>query len=381
MSDQETLTDPFDAWASYMRDQGELNEKSVEKYRPMWTTWRWWLAGSKLEWDTATANDLQRFITGPTPRTGKRHPISPSKMSTFTANRYWRILRGVYATALKDGRVPSNPALDIEEGNRPKLTNADRISHVLEPVVFSKLHDPATLEAVIKIKGDGDWWHNRDRAMLAVLVNTGMTTSELVALRGVDIRRADGLPMELHQGEILASGTPQMLIDVMETPTTVGRVMEISPSMAPLLKEWWLKRRTLLTERAARTCSLDERSGFMQKHSALGPLFFARRDRSAVTEFPPMDSTSVYYTVSKALASLRSSLGSELNTNGPRVANGAAIIRNSVINHWLKTLSIEQTVALAGLQSAESLRLRSQKPEALRLPPPSVRTSKRRLSS
>lgn len=41
----------------------------------------------------------------------------------------------------------------------------------------------------------------------------------------------------------------------------------------------------------------------------------------------------------------------------PYVAKGAAVIRNSVIAHWLQTLGVMETLRLAGLKNVASLRL------------------------
>lgn len=351
---------PFKDWAEGMVAQGELNEKSVEKYRPLWEAWRWWLSSAGQEWPTATASTIEKFLQGPAPeKGGRRRALNPSRMASYTRQRYWRLLRGVYATAVTAGQLQSNPALDVPEECRPTISSRDRESQILEPMVFRHLKDPGNLVSLIKVQSEADWWHVRDRAMLAVLVDTGITTSELIALRGMDLCRADRQAMTLHQSELLNLKPPPLVIDIMQTKESIDRQLQISPPMAPLLIEWLRLRASLLLERSARTTRLSERSAYMQAHASQAPLFVARRARSAASELPPMEATSVYHTVSVTLKALRESLAEVLPAHdAPYVAKGPAVIRNSVIRHWLDTLGPSETVARAGLKNIESLRLK-----------------------
>ena len=43
----------------------------------------------------------------------------------------------------------------------------------------------------------------------------------------------------------------------------------------------------------------------------------------------------------------------------PYVAKGPAVIRNSVLKHWLDTVGEDETVKRAGLKCVESLRLQA----------------------
>jgi hypothetical protein len=72
---------------------------------------------------------------------------------------------------------------------------------------------------------------------------------------------------------------------------------------------------------------------------------------------------TVHYCIRTALQRVRSYTGHTLE-DGLQVAKGSAIIRNTVIRNWLDQRGIEQTVRLAGLRNADSLRLSVARPPA-----------------
>lgn len=354
--------DPYKIWTDSMGE--ELNATSIKAYRTMWDAWCWWLGENRQTWHTASAATIQRFLEGPAPeRAGRRKALSATHMSSYTRQRYWRILRGVYHSAVASGKLTSNPTLDVPEEQRPSISEVDRQSQVLEPAVFQRLRKAKTLVTIIKVKNENDWWHVRDRAMLAVLVDTGITTAELIALRGVDLRRADNKPLSLEQVEHPDENSEPLLIEVMLSDQLVGRQLEISPPMAQLVLTWVCARAALFAKRSGRPPGGD---AGQHQPDWLEPLFVARRTSApkpsaAPPALPPMDPTSVYYAVSQALKRLRKSAGStQPAAGGPHVAQGPAVIRNSVIRLWLDTLEVSEVVARAGLRRMESLRLKAE---------------------
>lgn len=350
----------FESWAQTQMRLGELSDASVAKYRPLWSAWVGWTLLQGLRWNSVSQEDIGRFLQGPAPgQRRRRRAINEQKMSSYTRQRYWRLLCGVYAEASRRGWVDSNLALDLPDEERPKVTDRDRQSQILEPAVFERLRTPAGLLNAIKTQSEQDWWHVRDRAIMAVLVETGITVSELIALRGMDVR--DPLTfqsMDPVQPSLLPPTKIGGWIDVMATSSTIGRSIPMRNNMTAVLQDWIRVRGLLLEERAARLTRLSERSAFLQEHAGRGPLFVTRRARSGSGVFPPMDQTAVYHTVKSCLLAIRSDLQEVLGADGPYVAKGPAVIRNSVIRHWLDAVGVEEAVRLAGLKNADSLRLR-----------------------
>ncbi|MFC6282102.1 MULTISPECIES: hypothetical protein [Polaromonas] len=351
----------FNLWAKGENARGDLSEASIGKYKPLWMAWLSWCLLREIAWDAIQLTDIQTFLQGAAPGQGvtRRHAINPNRMSSYTRQRYWRLLRGVYAVALKGKLVDQNPALGMDEKDKPTISESDRISQVLEPFVFSILVQPSTIEAIFPKKTEANWWYARDRAILAVLVETGITVTELIALRGMDLVEATqgrAVATSNVQQSILATPGPELLLDVMETSSHVGRTLPIRPHLAPLVRAWLAWRQRLLVERSAATGPLRQRDQFMATHGQNGPLFVARRARSGTEVFPLMDSTSVYHTVSQALLRLRDMKQLESVTY---VAKGPGVVRNTVIRHWITEYGPTEAAAMAGLKSVYSLRLKA----------------------
>lgn len=358
--------DPFDSWATGLMVKDDLSQKSAEKYRALWKAWRGWLLLRSHAWHAVTGLLIEEFLQGAAPgQGGRRKAINSEHMSSYTRQRYWRLLRGVYATAVRDGSLRTSPVLDVPEALRPMISNRDRQSQVLEPSLFKCLRDPQSVRSIIQVKTSADWWHLRDRAILALLVDTGMTTSELIALRGMDLKRTDWQPVIPQPAERAGQKPARLLLDVMAGPDSVGRTLMVSEAITTIMIEWLSQRQTLLLERAVRSTPPEQQAEFLTTHGSRGPLFVARRARAADSVLPAMEAVTVYYTVSQALKKFRqkfqqnavaSSAG--LDVNEPYVAKGPAVIRNSVIRQWLDTVGPEETVRLAGLKNVESLRLK-----------------------
>ena len=361
---------PFDAWALRQHAAGEISHASIAKYRPLWMAWVAWCAKESIQWSEAQSTHILHFLQGPAPGIGasRRQAIHPQRMSSYTRQRYWRLLRGIYANATHDNalQLPHNPALDLDERDRPSIARADRTSQILEPFVFEALRNPRTIEKLFAQKTEANWWFARDRAIMALLVETGLTVSELIHLKGRDILEASaGRPMAqaITQPSLLASGSdstaPALWVDVMDNRHTIGRTLPISHAHAPLLRQWLAWRSRLLIERSAQTAALSHRDAFMAQHERDGPLLMARRSRAGGAIFPEMDATSIYRSVSNAMDRLR------VIGNYPAatyIAKGPAVVRNSVIRRWIDTQGSDTAAQWAGLSSAQSLRLHLPQP-------------------
>ena len=353
----------FDAWADHQIKLGELSVESAADYKYLWMAYVGWCVAQDSAWCEVQSADILRFLAGPSPGTGtgRRRALNPHRMSHYTRQRYWRLLFGVYTHAHKTQRIAHNPAMDVDQDERPSIGASDRQSQVLEPFVFDKLAQPAVIKRLFTAKSPDNWWHARDCAILAVLVDTGITVSELITLRGMDlVSSAQGRgPLKASPQQDLFSQAlePACVMDIMETTTNVGRTLAIHSDYAPLVRDWLEWRQRLLNERSAAAAALSQRAGFMAMHGAQGPLFFARRARTGGDLFPAMAPGSVYHCVSQALTTLR-----ELENLAPApdsyVASGAAVIRNTVIRRWIDEHGVPEAVNRAGLKDVYSLRLR-----------------------
>lgn len=357
-----TAPDPFELWQQSVLNLQEMTLVSAKKYRPLWNAWCQWLLDRNSHWSQANAAVIELFLQGPAPGTGvaRRRAINPERMSSYTKQRYWRLLRGVYANATRHGLVTSNPALDLQEAKRPSIQGSDRQSQVLEPPVFERLCQPRTLTTVFNVKTEDDWWHVRDRAILAVLVSTGITSGELLALRGQDVALASSKTKRVRPLLLLTGDTSQLVVDVIQTDDTVERSLPVLMTLQPLVQAWIDRRRALLLERCTRIVGVQNQDKFLQEHDLEGPFFVARRARQGGAIFPAMEPVSLYYTVSQGFKALHYLMGhatSETDSAAPYVAKGPAVIRNSVIRYWIDALGVDMAVQLAGLKNVQSLRL------------------------
>lgn len=351
----------FHVWANVQKALGELSDTSIRKYKPLWMAWLSWCLQRGIPWDAIQSQDIQTFLQGSAPGQGvsRRRAINPDRMSSYTRNRYYRLLKGVYTTANKTDLIKHNPALAMDEKDRPTISENDRTSQVLEPFLFRELVKPERIEEIFPEKTKANWWHARDRAILAVLVETGITVTELIALRGMDLVEATqgrGVATPNVQKSIFATPNAELLLDVMDSSSKVGRTLSIGPQLAPLVRAWLAWRKRLLVERSAVTEPLNRRDHFMATHGLNGPLFVTRRARSGTEIFPRMDSASIYHTVSQALQRLRQMQQLE---SIAYVAKGPAVVRNSVIRRWIDAYGPEEAAAMAGLKSILSLRLKA----------------------
>ena len=122
----------FDAWAHRMRASGELGTVTVATYRTIWGVWLDWLGTRQRDWLSADADLVLVFLNGPSPSLHHhRAAIRSDRLANFTQQRYWRVLRAVYAQAVESGWLAANPVLDVEEAKRPVVLQRSRLPQLL----------------------------------------------------------------------------------------------------------------------------------------------------------------------------------------------------------------------------------------------------------
>lgn len=344
----------FDAWTGQQQADDDFNAQTVEVYRSIWGVWLAWLAERGLKWTEVGPLQVRGFLDGPAPAARGRGAIDEDKMANFTRQRYWRVLRGAYAQACRDGHVDRNPALEVAEHHRPHIERRSRQSQILPIGVLATLRDPAALEQLLPQQTPSQWWVLRDRAAMTLLAHAGLTTAELIALRGRDLRQGtaaltpDPSPAALPGTE---TTRPDVQVDVSGEGADVQRNVPLRPAALPHIRTWLAAREKLLRERHASI------PGALRL--ADSPLFVSRQ-RGAHGLLPAMEPSTVYVMVKRCLAAAyEADALAGITRDGARIAQGAAIIRNSVLRDWIDTPGVgaDEAARRAGLKSASSLRL------------------------
>lgn len=376
----------FDVWAHRMRASGELGTVTVATYRTIWSVWLDWLGTRHRDWLNADADLVLAFLNGPSPSLHHhRAAIRTDRLANFTQQRYWRVLRAVYAQAVESGWLAANPVLDVEEGRRPVVLQRSRLPQLLPPAVLAGLQDPQVVTACYPPKRGNAWCALRDRAAMLVLAHCGITTRELMGLRGDDVRMAAGQLWPLVEAQVQASDARgaathqppappagEVWLEVTRDLETVGRRLVLNEAVLACLWPWLLERQRVLAQRLAHRLGAGVATPAQWRRTCLEePLFMSRQRSDAqiaadsaaeatrVSLLPPMEASNVYCLVKKGLEGL---LGrTDLPVQDPRklgisMATGAAIIRNTVLKHWLDTLGLSATLELGGLRSPEYLR-------------------------
>lgn len=356
MSTTPVFDEPFQKWHAHVTQTGELSEASITHYFTFWNTWRKWLAARERPWNLVTPEEILEFLDGGAPGPdARRKSHHPGRMTNFTKQRYWRVLLSVYGHASRTKAVASNPLLDIPEADRPSIARTDRQSQILAPQEFALLRQASVIEKLIPVDSEEAWWHTRDRAMVAVVVATGLTSAELSALQGKDMQYKPALQQSLvDQPEVLPC------IDIRLGDDSVHKSLDVPLSLWPLIAQWMQLRSQLIRRMAAVSCTLQQRQKFVDTHELQAHVFFARRGKAPSKDFAAMQTPAIYHTFSttiKALRKLAHLDGSKNVLMGPRVAMGPAVVRNSVIRHWIDEEGPYIAAQKAGLQDIHSLGL------------------------
>ena len=380
----------FGRWAARMAASGEFSASTVETYSAIWNAWLNWLAARGLGWLDVDALTIQAYLEGPSPGLAHHRPaLRADRMANYTQQRYWRVLRAVYAEAVRSGLLVSSPVLDVPESDRPVIALSSRQSQVLPPGVLPLLRDPGVIEGCISFVREAEWWVVRDRAAVLVLSHLGITTRELMALRGGDVvyqlvQSADLVTdARLSGSGALPSPAPliaQLMpfsMSVARDDEVIPRELELNDAVRRVLQPWLALRRVVIFARLKRRLMGVAVSDEQLDAVCLSEPLFMSRQRSAeqidadraggtvlsvdkVGLLPPMEASNVYLMVKRALDAvygLPVLAGQHPKLRGLNQASGAAIIRNTVLLDWVQTLGEEAAALLAGLRSVDSLRV------------------------
>ena len=323
---------------------------TAKVYRTIWKGWISWLASEELHWNEAASAQVRKFLSGPTPggEGAGRNPIDKRKMANYTQQRYWRVLRGVYALAFPSD--PSRNMSDLEEKDRPKVQARSRTSQVLPPGVLQALQDPQQLASLVPRESSTHWWVARDRAAMALLAHCALTTSELIALQANDLLVNNNSLLRPGYDAQRSIASVQDMGPRVNISDGMPRVVPLPPAALVSLMPWLEERSQLLNDRLGLAVDSPE--------AAAMSLFLSRQKDNG--KLASMEPTSIWQMVSRCLrAALQGPRIQAAVDPNVRVAKGAAIVRNSVLQRWLwiDKRSPVDVARLAGLKSIESLRL------------------------
>lgn len=307
-----TAEEIFESWLNGRSNASRdaLSEAAAAPYRYVWLSWCRWLDehavgdpvhGAGKRYLEARPEDVHRFLAhGPTPSSKRVSRTTP--ISEVTRRRYWGILNAVYKHAKDLETIPSNPADDVGEHDRPPPEKS-------EGLVLTRLH----FEAVYKVLPTGPSpWDLRDRAVLLLLLEAALTPGEVTGLKLDNIGESRDHPGHLEL-EITGTRRPQ------------NRDITLSKLATAALAQW-------LEARKSTGSQLDD-------------VFITQRQE-------PMAGRVLFHLVAKAITA-----SAELSGMPVPGHVGAQVLRNTCIVQWLNSGMEEgQVVMLAGFKDAKSFR-------------------------
>ena len=371
----------FELWSEQMLLSREFDAETVRTYASIWNAWLSWLAQRSMNWMEVGAPAIQGFLDGPSPGLKHHRPaLSVDRMANYTRQRYWRVMRAVYAEAVRSGLLETNPVLGVPEAARPVIHWDSRQSQVLPPGLLDLLRDPVVIEGCIPKEREAQWWVVRDRAAMLVLARLGLATRELIALRG-----RDALPSSQSSKSSVGSPCPAssdldlgpVALAVPKDGELLSRTLDLNDAVACALQSWLVVRREVLGFRLSRRVGANAMSNdLLDEVCRSEPLFLSRQRSSAqiaadssdgtlasVEELgllPAMEASNVYSMVKRCLDAvyrMPALAGQHPKLRGLNQATGAAIIRNTVLVDWVQNLGEDAAALLGGLRSVSSLRV------------------------
>ncbi len=348
----------FESWVAQEEIAGSFADPgTASTYRTIWQAWLRWLPGG-VSWLDATQEHVVDFLDGPAPGTGrKRRPKKRDAMANATRYRYWRVLRAVYFHAHKEKKLPGdNPALlgAEEPGQEPDT----RAAQVLPPRVLGLLRDPESLARLLPSKTEQPpWWVLRDRAAIGLLAHCGPTTAELVELVGGDLFEG-AAPMAGCVTQPLPTAQEELRLQVKGSRGKQdARALKVSATLVELLRAWLRRREDILQDDTNRLLLAGVEPADIPRMINY-PLFMSRQRAKPNQPLPAMEAQTLYLVARRCLsAAYKHPDVQGLVARDAYVAQGAAIVRNTVIADWLQTCGEDEAVKRAGLKSARSLRV------------------------
>ncbi len=178
----------FESW---LKERGQdstnpLSELAAKPYRYVWGSWLDWLQSQEITWSDVGPTEVMRFLEQGVDAAASSRRGATAPTSEITRRRYWRLLQQVYQYAVERGHIELNPvrtAPDVKPPP-PEASGGLALKGSQWQAVISALPLPNSR------------WGIRDRAILQLLIDTALTTSEVATLR-LDQVEAQVSPMVL----------------------------------------------------------------------------------------------------------------------------------------------------------------------------------------
>ena len=286
-----------------------LTPEAAKPYGFIWHSWLKYLAAlppasdvpgaTPPAWHSATAVQLLAFIN--------HHPHSHKgdAPSDITRRRYWRVLDRMYDHALLHRWVHSNPAQGLAAQDVPP--SEDPKGAILSPRMWRALQH--------SLPAPEDLITTRDRAVLLLLMELGLTPQEVREL-GVDhVLRDDNAPQR-----------PICALQIDGERVQQSRVLPVSATLAQALQQWLAARNSY--------------------HAMQGqPALFCTR------KAPQLSNHTLLHLVTKTLQAAAQRHRQDLP---PRL--GPQIIRNTVLVQWLEAgVPPSEVLRRAGMHQPHAL--------------------------
>lgn len=297
------------------RQREQLTHAAAKPYRYVWKAWVQWLTSPRAlangdtapplapDWTQAKAAHVMQYLdsgveAAASARRGKSAPISE-----VTRRRYWRVLQMIYAHAVNQHIIDINPVMATDDVTAPPQEDSEGMVLLGEQWRVVEL-------AITGGKSASD---QRDRAILRVLMDAGLTTSELAGLK-------------LHQ---VGSHLTKVTITVAGARGAQNRVVKLGLAASTELRKWIEVRWRLP----------------VSPGTDPGLVFITNRGR-------PMSGRMLFEQVSNTVIRGLRDGGFKLPQHiGPQV------LRNSRIVMWLNGgMPVEEVCRLAGFKDFRSLR-------------------------
>lgn len=184
----------FEAWrrSGITRYQWAYSERSIRQHCSMFKQYLNFLAPRNVHCLAADSDHLDMFLQNLTDQPGPRAVLNrparlPSPASAITERRYVQLLAETYDHLAQISLVPMNPMLALMD--QYATLEAD------SAITYLTIEQEAKLLKHLDSLPMGNWKAHRNGAMLLLLLSSGVTLAELIALRTVDLKLNDFTPL------------------------------------------------------------------------------------------------------------------------------------------------------------------------------------------
>ncbi|HEY4664397.1 MAG TPA: site-specific integrase [Comamonas sp.] len=280
-----------------------LSPDAAKPYGFIWQSWLRFIAGGHehgdpYAWASATPLQVLAFINNG-PQSPKR-----SKPSDITRRRYWRVLDRIYDHAVLHHWAASNPAQGLTQQDMPP--SEDPQGAILSPRMWRALER--------QIPQPDDLITSRDRAILVLLMELGLTPEEVRLLEVGHLRWSEDAPRKIAAIQIEGERDKQT------------RTLPVSDKLHAALHHW-----------------LQARASY---HAMQGqPALFCTR------KAPQLSNHTLLHLVTKTLKQ-----AAQVSQLPEPARMGPQVVRNTVLVQWLDSVcSVQEVLDRSGMKSPNAL--------------------------